>query len=188
MIQIEAEEAEITAASRVASSVSLLNFHLVALQVKNSLVDRPVDPRTDLQVSFEPHFLQQRIIAPRRLLVEVGVKVKFSPLKSEAKSKKVQPSGEDVAASIDLTYGVEYGLPEEQLPDEIKTVGIPAFARLNGLYHCWPYLREEVHKITAAMNVPFILPTLQIISDSEKEEVQGVAKKARPKRQNSRRK
>ncbi len=90
----------------------------------------------------------------------------------------------DWTASVEVVMGALYSLPDAPIPDEIDEEAFLAFARVNGLYNCWPYLRVEVNRIAGSMNLALVLPTLRILPAATTEG--GATKRATAKAQAAR--
>jgi hypothetical protein len=64
-------------------------------------------------------------------------------------------------ADANMTYRVVYKLLGEE-PAEPS--GIEHFARANGAYHTWPFVRETIYSLTARMGFPpYTLPVLSFL-------------------------
>jgi hypothetical protein len=103
---------------------------------------------------------QTQRMADKAIFVELGARVELR-IATEDKEAAVEKGP---SAIVDVMYGVLYRLPSAPIPELMNEEVFAAFARVNGLYNCWPYLRQEVQHLTAAMGTPFVLPTLRITS------------------------
>lgn len=62
--------------------------------------------------------------------------------------------------SVDATIVLHYSLDDKKSPD---TDDIDAFARVNGIYNAWPYLREHLRTSLVRLDLPpFELPLLRV--------------------------
>jgi len=169
-ISISAPIEEVQASAVVARNVSLFRVHLIKLSVSNQFGDmRGIDEdRVRVHLRFPEKGGQ--LFKEKLLLARVGVVAEFV-LKSKKAKGKTKP-----LAVISLEYGASYLLPQAPIPKDVREVGIPAFARLNGPYTCWPYIRHEIHHACLNLGLGYILPLLRI----EVEEPKAVKKKKAP--------
>ena len=63
-------------------------------------------------------------------------------------------------------FGAEYRLPSGPIPENIGAKGLQAFASINGPYNCWPYLRQEVDRLTSSCGHRLVLPLLRVEAKS----------------------
>jgi len=155
MIEIHTSQEEMQAAAKVAANVSLQSLHLLSAKVENSLPYK--GGRAEAAVRYSHESRGYDLIAPRILLTKAAASV-IVKLKGEDGSES-----NDWTASIEVVMGALYSLPDAPIPDEIDEEAFLAFARVNGLYNCWPYLRVEVNRIAGSMNLGLVLPTLRIL-------------------------
>lgn len=162
VIQLVAKPADLHESSRIASNVQLRNVRLV--QCHAQLHASPViltEPQEvfGLEIQSLPHELLQ----PHGLLLKVQLKLNIR--------RSIQMAGCDLndlddtvpLGKLELIFELEYDLPDGEIPPDIKDISLPQFARLNGPYHAWPYIRAEVQHLTGSMGlVPIILPVLVI--------------------------
>jgi hypothetical protein len=149
------------AAARVAGNVRLSDVFLTGAQLANDLVREQPEGPVELKATVSHRYVNHKIVAQKVLLVEIGAKVEFRIRRSEEDGQKTSPP----RISIDVVYAATYDLPNPPIPETITDEAFTAFARVNGLFNCWPYLRQEIHRLSAAMNIPLVLPTLRIVSD-----------------------
>jgi hypothetical protein len=72
------------------------------------------------------------------------------------------------------SYVLEYGL-DSMPPSEGRDALLSAFAKVNGVYNAWPYLRENLHTTCARMSVPPpLLPIYRVVPPSGKGPKSGV--------------
>ena len=61
-----------------------------------------------------------------------------------------------------LTYVADYTVPAGEMPEEIRTRAIPAFAQVNVPYNLWPYFRQAIQSNASEMGiVGLVLPPLR---------------------------
>lgn len=73
--------------------------------------------------------------------------------------------------TLTLVATAVYSLPPGDVPESIGEAGIKAFARLNGAYHCWPFLREQFERMAWHMGrVHVVLPLLFVKPKAEPEQ------------------
>jgi len=147
---------EFRLASQVGRSVTLLAIRLLDVKVTNRIsrpdkvANVPIVPT--IQIIGGSHRLDPDGI----LSVDGGVRVEFRlQVKDEQASREPD-------AVVEVLYGADYATPKAPVPEEIGEAGLDAFARLNGLFNCWPYIRQEVDRLGSAMGLPFLLPLLRI--------------------------
>lgn len=158
MIEINVSPEEMKRAAQLASNVRLENVLLTGVQAINNLPRIAGEGSVKLRVDFSHRYIGHKVLANKTIFVEVGARVEFRIAK-EANTAAVD---RDPSAMVDVMYGAFYHLPSGPIPESINEEVFAAFARVNGLYNCWPYLRQEVQHLTGAMNTPFVLPTLRI--------------------------
>lgn len=155
----------------VGKSVTLLSIRLVGVRVENRLprpdkmANVPIVPT--IQIIGGSHRLDPEGV----LSVDAGVRVEFR-LQVEGEEHGREPD-----AVIEVTYGADYATPRAPVPEEIGEAGLSAFARLNGLFNCWPYIRQEIDRLGAAMGLPFLLPLLRVEPRAAEENEQKPEKK-----------
>lgn len=88
---------------------------------------------------------------------------------------KIDDTSNDSEEAVNLyeayfKYAVEYILPEDPIPDDIRDECLPKFAEINGIYTAWPYMRSLFSTLSAAMGSHAItLPTLKVAVAQEDE-------------------
>ena len=160
MIELSVTQEEMKRAAQLAANVQLENVFLTGIQLVNNLPRLVGEGSISLKANISHRYLGHKILANKAIFVEVGARVELR-IASEDKDPAVD---KDSAAIADVTYGVLYRLPLPPIPESISEEVFAAFARVNGLYNCWPYLRQEIHHLTGAMGTPFVLPTLRVTS------------------------
>jgi hypothetical protein len=160
MIELSVTQEEMKRAAQLAANVRLENVFLTGIQVINSMPRLVGEGSINLKANVSHRCLGHKILADKAIFVEVGARVELR-IASENKDSDVDKGP---AAIADVTYGVLYRLPPPPIPGSITEDVFAAFARVNGLYNCWPYLRQEIQHLTGAMGTPFVLPTLRVTS------------------------
>lgn len=152
-------------ASFVAAHANLRDLFLLRMNVQQDPGDRcnkkvrPGAPQIDILTP------KHRIVGPGCLLVEAGVKIEFAaagakrPERSKGSGRPKRPTP---LVTIEVVYGAEYDLPKAPMPDFVQKRGLQDFAMLNGIYNSWPYLRQEVDRLTSSMGIRFVMPLLRI--------------------------
>lgn len=78
--------------------------------------------------------------------------------------------GKKPTVAITCAYLLEYHL-DSPPPSDARDDLLSAFAKVNGVYNAWPYLREIVQNTCARMNLPpTVLPVFRVIKPSKKED------------------
>ncbi len=148
MYSVNPSSDDLRLAHLVSKAVALTGVRLIRVDVACN-----IDPRTfqgKLNTSFECDGDKYQL-EDRRLSTFVNFKLE---IKAEDCS---------VAYSANLLYSVDFLTPAGSVPDEIRDKGFPAFARVNGPYLCWPYIREELSSLTVRAGLPaLVLPTMVI--------------------------
>jgi len=160
MIELNVTQEEMKRAAQLAANVRLENVFLTGIQLINNLPRLAGEGPVNLKLDVSHRYVGHKILADKAIFVELGARVELR-IASEDKEAAV---GKDPSAIVDVMYGVLYQLPSAPIPESMNEEVFVAFARVNGLYNCWPYLRQEVQHLTAAMGTPFVLPTLRITS------------------------
>lgn len=76
--------------------------------------------------------------------------------------------GQKPSVSMLYSYVLEYGL-DSPPPVESREALLSAFAKVNGAYNAWPYLREIVQTTCARMSIPTpLLPIYRVIRPKSK--------------------
>jgi preprotein translocase subunit SecB len=135
----------VAASSKVAKAASLEACSLIAL---HSQISRPPEEVVgDHKYNTKTHTVARAL---RERTVEVLVTLEISLQRAE---------GEQPWAVLSVTVRLLYEFPAE-LPSKEEIEG---FARLNGTFNAWPYLREIVQSTTTRMGIPpLILPLYRI--------------------------
>lgn len=161
-IILEASADDARNASVVARNVSLRHIWLLNVDVRNDLpirghaLDMPLGARVTHDVGKHIKLKDSAILVP------VTIQVSFSDESRREENKAPGQTDTESApvAVVRVDVGAEYQLPDGPVPDGIGESHFEAFARLNGPYNAWPYLREEVHRLSADMGIPFVVPVL----------------------------
>jgi hypothetical protein len=166
MIEINVSPEEMKRAAQLAANVRLENVLLTGVQAINNLPRLAVESSVNLRVDVSHRYVGHKVLVNKAIFVEVGARVEFRI----AQKDNTAAVDKDASAIVDVVYGVLYQLPSGPIPESINEEVFTAFARVNGLYNCWPYLRQEIQHLTGAMGTPFILPTLRIGTKPVKKE------------------
>lgn len=168
-------------AAEVAKHVDLANVYLRSL---NSQIEVPhrvaseamLREGVDAQLGWSTSFETQDI--PALLTVQVAYKVRLL-----ARGEVALNVGQ-----IDASFVLEYRLSSHP-PEEQREIFFDAFAKVNGIYNSWPYLREVVQNVSSRMVLPpVVLPVYRVPkprTDGEGPELARAdeqPKQARPKR------
>ncbi len=162
MIEIIVSPEEMKRAAQLAANVRLENVLLTGVQAINNLPRIAGEGSVNLRVDVSHRYVGHKVLANKAIFVEVGAKVEFRI----AQEDKTAAIIKDPSAIIEVVYGIFYQLPSGPVPESINEEVFAAFGRVNGLYNCWPYLRQEIQHLASAMSTPFILPTLRISTKS----------------------
>jgi hypothetical protein len=133
-------------ASRVAQLVSIADVTM--LRGSFEFRDAAAHPETDAR-GFTTKVREEHIVDKRGITVRprMDVEAKFRPHVKRARFVRVSAE-----------FEILYRWRSEARPDRDA---IGAFARVNGVYNVWPYLREFVQSSTVRLGVqPLTLPTL----------------------------
>lgn len=77
--------------------------------------------------------------------------------------------GQKPIVAVTCAYLLEYHL-DSPPPADARDDLLSAFAKVNGVYNAWPYLREVVQNTCARMNLPpMVLPVFRVIRPSKKD-------------------
>ncbi len=76
----------------------------------------------------------------------------------ESKFEFAVRTGDVLILEADLTYRLFYSVSGDE---PVDTGDSRMFARANGAYHSWPFVREQLYSLTSKMGLPpFMLPVL----------------------------
>jgi len=144
MIELNITQEEMKRAAQLAANVRLENVFLTGIQLINNLPRLAGEGPVNLKLNVSHRYVGHRILADKAIFVELGARVEWriAPEDKEAAVEK-GPS-----AIVDVMYGVLYQLPSTPIPESMNEEVFAAFARVNGLYNCWPYLRQEIQHLT----------------------------------------
>ncbi len=173
-ITVKAEKEKLNNAAKVSEVASLDDVILQRLVAINNLPYLSSEDKFSCEVRFMHRMVGFKIDEQNLLKVSVEARVEF--LKNPDDVILDKPLPEDkLFALATVVYAASYMLPDDQIPEDIKEDCIPAFAELNGLYNCWPYLREKIQSVTSEMGIRYVLQTQRIVADKGPKE-----KKAKP--------
>jgi hypothetical protein len=95
----------------------------------------------------------------------------------ESKFEFVVVRGGQKLLSASHTYMLVYSMPKGERVNESD---VTMFARANGAYHAWPFVREQLFGLTAKMGLPpFVLPVLSFHGPRKSKERSRVGRKRR---------
>lgn len=164
MIIVRASQEEMKSAAKIAKVVQLLNVSLSSVRARNGLIDALAlsTPRQlpGLDARFGYRVAGHRFATDSTLLVEVAMNLQLLRQSTTTPEKGV--SSDVPRTDVEVHYVAHYSIDKGILSNDLPAVDLDAFARLNGLYNCWPYLRQEIDRLTSAMGIPFVLPVLRI--------------------------
>lgn len=135
---------DLAAASRISRRVDLSAIRLVEIHA-TSVFDTTA--RMPLTPTYDHDCVPTRVDAE---VIEVLCKYKF----------KVRSSDTELAEA-NMTYQVTYKLigDEPTAPSDVEH-----FARANGAYHTWPFVRETIFSLTSKLGFPpYTLPVLSFM-------------------------
>jgi len=96
--------------------------------------------------------------AARRRDTRPGFDVRFDlkvEIKTITRAKGEGAVGASSVVACDLSYALEYRLPEVAPQDWNERIGL--FAQVNGVVNAWPYARQEFASLLAKMGLPPLL-------------------------------
>ena len=89
----------------------------------------------------------------------------LGPVDRPMQMTEAELSALDVYASVKVTYELKYKLPDKTSAP--KSEELNSFAKANGIFNAWPYLRECVQDTYARMNFPAVtLPLFRVVASS----------------------
>jgi len=131
---------DLAAASRVAKRVDIREIRLTDLQM--NLKGDPT--KMGLVPTYEHRCAPAKVEGNT---IEVACSYTF----------KIRSEDEDLAAAS-MTYRIVYTLIGDEPADQSD---IDQFAKANGAYHSWPFVREMIFSLTSKMGFPpYTLPVL----------------------------
>lgn len=163
MSNLRAHRDELAAAAGLARVAELRNVTLVQASLESSLAECSRSATYDVVNDVNPVDGGFSVVDERIMVVRAGVEV-LCRLVERADEPEGAREG-TVRLRVRIVYAMEYDLPAPPVPDSVRTVAMPAFARLNAVHNCWPYLRQEVHRLTAAAGLAVLLPLLRITTE-----------------------
>lgn len=166
---VRVEKEKLNNVAKVASVASLIDVTLKKLQVANNLPSLSQETQFSCDVRFM-HRLESFEISDQNIL-KASTEARVEYFKDPDDRVSNAPVSEDkLFVLLTVIYTASYKLPDNEIPEDIIKDCIPLFAEFNGLYNCWPYLREKIQSLTSEMGVKYILPTLNIIGQEETKE------------------
>ncbi len=131
----------------IAKRVGLQAIHLI--ETHASILNlSPGDVAEHLDVTFQAHARREE--GKKSFICVVGVN-----LVVRAKS-----SPEKQLAQLGCGHALVYALPEPEYLAHLSDEDLLTFARINGFYQAWPFIREHMQGISAKMGLqpPVLLP------------------------------
>lgn len=172
MIEINPTIADMKAAGLVANSVELVEIRLAKLATSGEAPARSPDEMVDANINFETK--EWSTAETGRLMVLTSMRAILSRHEQATKRNKA-------GLTIEIDFISEYRTPKGPVPAEIAKKCLPAFARLNGLFNCWPYFRQELQHLTSAMGMPaFVLTPMIIRAQRPPEPGKAISPKTKP--------
>lgn len=153
MIALRPDPEKMSAAAAVAGNVELVNVRLKATHASCEIEPRTLKGSILSDLAFD--VVGHEIPEAGWLTVEAHLHLGLFKRSGPAKERTS-------IASFGLNFVAIYRTPEEPMPEKVRNA-LPVFAQLNGIYHCWPYLRCELQRLTSAMGLaPFVLEPLVV--------------------------
>ena len=157
MIVVTPSTEEMQAAGRVASSAELDAVRLVSVAARNRGVS-PEAKDNALEAALSFRLVRFGLVPVDRFEVTTSLRLELT-----THDRQGQPAAADGVLEIEVEFLTAYKLPATPIPADVSEHGLPAFARFNALFNCWPYVRQEVQQVIGGMGLPpFVLPTLVI--------------------------
>lgn len=141
-------------AAAVAKHVDLVRVHANALSARmiaphRTVVEAMAKNEVETKLSWSPTFDVQEV--PSALIIRIPFAVAIAPREAQAALVEVQ-------VEFVLEYSLDSLPPNDMRPDLFE-----AFAKVNGVYNAWPYLREVVQNTIARMAIPpVVLPVYRV--------------------------
>lgn len=160
--EIKCGKDEWSLASMVASNVEIKDVILTgaSVEVDKTLMETGT-PKCE--VELQPLYDGYRLLEERILVADVGLIVKYLIPSQEGEEQEARN-----LASLEVKMSVGYALPPPPIPDDIR-LGFDSFAKHNGLFNCWPFLRQHVSYLSNSIRLPFIVPVLKILHQDSKQ-------------------
>jgi hypothetical protein len=89
-------------------------------------------------------------------VVHASVKANLLGPTDKTMQAEADASSLEVHAYVKATYELKYKVPKEMTGD-LESLDPDSFAKVNGTYNAWPYLRLIVQDTFAKMNFPMVL-------------------------------
>lgn len=139
---------DLTAVARVSRNINLRQIRVVKVEASCSPTPyESLEPRVSVET--------EGVLVSERLL-NVVCAYDFS----------VNSAGQQIASAR-----IAYLLMYEVVGEAVVESDIEHFARANGVYHSWPFLRQFLFDLTAKMGfAPLTLPVFQVLPSSSKHE------------------
>jgi len=175
-------------ASLVSNAIELEDIYLSKVNLDTNFQMGVLPDGIPFEMKIQQPQTQFELIQEKLLFVQVGIGIEFQIKADNQSNQEVLPKG-----NMEVLFTAKYKIiPEGPIPKEVEEEGFPAFAKFNGTFNCWPYIRQAIHGLSCDMGLPFILPLLKIetrtdekpkkIEDSKKRTRKSTNKKGAPKK------
>ena len=139
------QKIDLAAASRISRRVDLKEIRLTEIRAT-------CEPHVSGSQPLQPTYDHNSMLMPAAVDGHIEVACSYS--------FKVRSAEIDLAEAT-MTYWITYKLLGDE-PAELSD--IEQFARVNGAYHSWPFVRETIFSLTGRMGFPpFTLPVLSFL-------------------------
>ncbi len=148
-------------ASLVSKALSLEDIFLSSVHLDSNFNTAAMPPDVPFKLDVKLHEAGFELLNEQQVAVKAGLTATFEMDASAVeleRGDKTLPKGEAKVCFV-ATYRI---IPKGPIPEEVLSGGFPAFAKFNGVFNCWPYMRTTVHRLTCDMGVPFMLPLLKV--------------------------
>lgn len=163
MIVLRPSKREMQLASLVSKALSLEDIFLSSVHLDSNFNAVAMPPDVPFRMDVQLHDADFEIFSEHQLAVKVGLTVAF-----EMDASDVEVNGDFTPlpkGEANVSFVANYRImPKGPIPEEILNKGFSAFAKFNGVFNCWPYMRTTVHRLTCDMGMPFMLPLLKVES------------------------
>lgn len=154
------EPDDLAFAAAVARVVELEDVRLVRVQAElNVSVDELFSEECLLVISP----IQHRVIySEENSVLDVEVGISASLCRPQQDNSTV-PTASKPLVTASATCALRYSLPASAPPAELRSRLFESFAKINGVYNAWPYLRNTIHDVTARLGIPpVVLPVYRV--------------------------
>jgi hypothetical protein len=159
--KVEAQEPDdLALAAAVARVVELEDVRLVRVQAELSVsVDELLADECLLVISPIRHSVTY---SEENAVLDVEVSVAASLCRPQQDNNSV-PTATKPLATASATCALRYSLAASPPPAELRNNLFESFAKINGVYNAWPYLRNTIHDVTGRLGIPpVVLPVYRV--------------------------